>query len=210
MYKVHTVFSREVRDMIYSELHAEDHSHLMDDFCFSALDRAVLPHNRPLDSLDLLPLNGKVPFTEDYLSPQGRDVYRRVYFNKNIVGAAAAQEIVEAWYKRATFSHVSMKAMSYHGYLRVDRWGLGLRPAHLLRYITLEIQEDRIRDFRFSAPAGSVHYAKFADPETSTSRFIPAVIVTVTGIVWDAVEISCLARETSKTSSHRENICSGR
>ena len=33
--------------------------------------------------------------------------------------------------------------------------GLGLRPADLLRYITLEIQEDRIRDFRFSVHRSS-------------------------------------------------------
>lgn len=45
--------------------------------------------------------------------------------------------------------------MSYHGYLRVDRWGLGLRPADLLRHITLEIQEDKVRDFRFSVHRSS-------------------------------------------------------
>ena len=152
--QVYAAFSREVRDMVYSELHAEDHSHPMDSFYLSSLNQRVLLRklNGPVGypSPCLSPSDRRFVLSEHHLSPHGRDVYSRAYFNKKIVGVAIAKEIVEAWYTRATFAQTSMKTMFYPYYLCVDRWGLGLRPAHLLRHITLEIQEDKIRDFRFS------------------------------------------------------------
>jgi hypothetical protein len=151
-HKVYAVFSREVRDLIYTELHAEHHRHPVDIFRLSPLDRELQLHSHPLDNLYLppTPKAQRAPPIEDHPSSLGRDVYGRAYFNKKIVGAAIAQEVVEAWYKRATFAHSSMKTMFYPYYLRVDRWGLGLRPAHLLRHITLEIEEDKVREFRLS------------------------------------------------------------
>jgi hypothetical protein len=101
------------------------------------------------------PSDQRVLLSEHHPSPHGRDVYSRAYFNKNIVGAAIAQEIVEAWYKRATFADISCRYMLYHDYLRVDRWGLGLRPAHLLRHITLELDEEYVREFRRSVLSSS-------------------------------------------------------
>jgi hypothetical protein len=63
--------------------------------------------------------------------------------------------MVKAWYKRATFADLLWRTMLYHDYLRLDRWGLGLRPAHLLHHITLELDEEYVRDFRRSAFSSS-------------------------------------------------------
>ena len=157
--QVYAAFSREVRDIVYSELHAEDHSHPMDSFYLSSLNQRFLLRklNGPVGypSPYLSPSDRRSVLSEHHLSPHGRDVYSRAYFNKNIVGAAIAKEIVEAWYKRATFADDSRDCMLYHDYLRVDRWGLGLRPAHLLRHITLELEEEDVRNFRRSALSSS-------------------------------------------------------
>jgi hypothetical protein len=136
--------------MVYSELHAEDHSHPMNDFYLSALDQRYSLPNDPMDNPNPYRSRSdqRLLLSEHHRSPHGRDVYSRAYFNKNIVGAAIAQEIVEAWYKRATFADISCRYMLYHDYLRVDRWGLGLRPAHLLRHVTLELDEECVREFR--------------------------------------------------------------
>ncbi|KAF2998463.1 hypothetical protein E8E13_001971 [Curvularia kusanoi] len=130
--KIYNIFSREVRDMIYGELHAEHHS-------------------RPIDDLYLtLKQRQGFPLTEHALSGRGHSALERAYFDERIVGATIAREIVEAWYKRASFARETIISMPFHYYMRVDRWGLGLRPAHLLRHVTLKFREDAVREFRSS------------------------------------------------------------
>ena len=119
---IESTFPREVRDIIYLELHNEFRSsYLYNSNIYSPRERGRYA-----------------------LSAQGIDILARPYFDEQVVGTIVAQEIAEAWYKHVVFRGDIFSALEMSEYLAHDRWGLGLQPYKLIRQISVTIPENSL------------------------------------------------------------------
>ena len=119
---IENTFPREVRDMVYLELHREYRSAYLYNCTVHS------PHECGRRAL----------------SAQGIAVLDRPYFDEQAVGVTVAQEVTEAWYKHVVFSGDMFSAMEMSNYLRHDHWGLGLQPYKLIRQISVTISESSL------------------------------------------------------------------
>lgn len=120
--KIFSTLPREVRDLIWKELHSSSrHLPLYDPkkFCIPE------PGGLKPDS-------------------SGRDVFDRAWFNDYLVGSAVAKEVTEVWYKYVQFHSPAFVAIKMDDFFSQDRWGFGIQPSRLIREIKVIFLESDI------------------------------------------------------------------